>query len=390
MKTNNVLNDFSFSSITAGFVSDLVGYASSAVLIFQAATTLGLQPNEASSWLAVLCVAMGVLNIVLSLRYKIPIMFAWSTPGAALLIASLPGVPISDAIGAFLFSALLITLSGVTGFFEKIMDKIPMSIASAMLSGVLLKFGLEVFISMKSQFILVFTVFMIYLIFRRISPRYSVVAAFFTGLMLAGILGLLNFETMNPELAVPVFTAPTWNFKTIISVGLPLFIVTMSSQNMTGFAVLKAFHYRPDVSKLITWSGITNLIIAPFGGFAINLSAITAAICMGPEAHEDPNKRYTAAISSGVIYIIMGIFAGSVGALFAAFPKELVLSVAGLALLGAISQGLMAAVQNDNEREPAMMTFFVTASGVTLAGIGSAFWGITAGILTLIILRFKR
>lgn len=386
----SVWDDFTLSTIVAGLIAVLVGYTSSAVIVFQAAAAAGASSAEASSWLGILCVSMGLLTVVLSLKYKSPVMFAWSTPGAALLIGSLHGELLSDVIGAFVFSSLLVLLSGVTGFFEKIMKKIPVGIASAMLAGILLHFALDVFTSMKTHMLLVMSMFIVYAVGKRFFARFNIVVVLCVGMMVAWLQGLMNFTPIEFGLMKPVFTTPTLNWQVLFSIGFPLFVVTMTSQNMTGLAVMRANHYKPEVSKLITYSGLTNLLVAPFGGYALNLSALTAAICMGPEADPDPKKRYTAAISSGLIYIPVGLFSGAVVGVFNAFPKELVMAIAGLALMGTINNGLMSAVTHEEDREAAMITFFVTASGVMLFGISSAFWGLVAGSLASFIFKFKK
>ena len=378
------------TNVTAGFVAVLVGFTSSAVIVFHAAETAGASPAEVSSWLGVLGLGMGVTSIGLSLYYRVPVLTAWSTPGAALLITSLSGVPMAEAVGAFLFSAVLITLSGITGWFERAMDRIPLSIASAMLAGVLLRFGMDVFISMKTQFLLVFAMFATYLVCRRLVPRYAIVLVLLLGILVTWFQGLLRFDEFEVALAVPVFVRPSFSIETMIGVGIPLFIVTMASQNIPGVAVMRASGYEPPVSSAITWTGLTTLVLAPFGGYAFNLAAITAAICMGREADEDPARRYMAAVSAGVFYLVVGVFGATVAALFAAFPKELVLSIAGLALFAAIAGGLSTAMNEETEREPALITFLVTASGVSLFGIGSAFWGLIAGVLALAVFSHRR
>ncbi|PUA20077.1 benzoate/H(+) symporter BenE family transporter [Glaciimonas sp. PCH181] len=383
------MKNFSWSSLAAGFVTVLVGITSSAVIIFQAAAAAGATPAEISSWMLALGIGMGVTCIGLSLRYKTPIVTAWSTPGAALLVTSLAGVSMSAAIGAFLFSAALITLFGVTGWFERVMDKIPLSIAAAMLAGILVRFGMNVFVAMQSQFWLVFAMFVVYLLCKRWIPRYAIILVLLVGVAVAATQGLLHFENFHLAVAKPVFTMPTFSWATLIGVGIPLFVVTMASQNAPGVAVLRASGYNTPISPLITWTGLTNLVLAPFGCFALNLAAITAAICTGKEAHEDPAKRYWAGVVAGVFYLLVGIFGATVGALFAAFPKELVFGIAGLALFGTIASGLTVAMSNDRQREAALITFLVTASGVSLLGIGAAFWGLLAGALALFVLRSR-
>ncbi|MBD2090915.1 benzoate/H(+) symporter BenE family transporter [Microcoleus sp. FACHB-1515] len=384
------LKDFSASAAIAGFVTVLVGFTSSAVIVFQAAQALGASPAEIGSWMFALGLGMGLTCIVLSLRYRIPVVTAWSTPGAAMLITAAAGIPLTEAIGAFLICGLLITISGFTGWFERAIDRIPISIASGMLAGVLLRFGLDVFTAMKTQFVMVFAMFCVYLVMRRRLPRYAVVSALALGIAIAALQGLLHLENIRLQFAQPILTLPQFSFQGLIGIALPLFVVTMASQNVPGVAVIRASGYSVPISPLIGWTGAATIALAPFGAFALNLAAITAAICLSREAHEDPNKRYVAAIFAGLFYLLVGLFGATVTEVFAAFPKELVLAIAGLALLGTIGNGLATALTHEKEREPALITFLVTASGVTLFGIGSAFWGLVAGGLAIAILQVKR
>ena len=383
----HLLKDFSLSAIAAGFVTVLVGFASSAVIVFQAAQSLGASPEEISSWMWALGLGMGLTCIGLSLRYRMPVVTAWSTPGAAMLIGSVAGLPLSDAIGAFLMSALLIAASGFSGLFERMISRIPVSLASGMLAGVLLRFGIDAFAAMETQLGMVLTMFAVYLLARRLLPRYAVILTLLVGIAFAAGLGLLRVDGLSLQLAKPVFTTPTFSLAAIVGIALPLFIVTMASQNVPGVAVIRASGYAIPISPVVGWTGLVNLLLAPFGAFALNLAAITAAICMGREAHEDAARRYVAAIAAGVFYVVVGLFGATVAALFAAFPKELILAIAGIALLGTIGNSLAAALRDEAEREPALVTFLVTASGLSLAGIGSAFWGLLAGVVTLLVLR---
>ncbi len=385
--TRHLLKDLSLSAIAAGFVTVLVGFASSAVIVFQAAQSLGASPAEISSWMWALGLGMGLTCIGLSLRYRMPVVTAWSTPGAAMLISSAAGLPLSDAIGAFLLSALLIAVCGFSGFFERMISRIPVSLASGMLAGVLLRFGIDAFAAMKTQLGMVLTMFAVYLLARRLLPRYAVILTLLVGIAFAAALGLLHVDGLSLQLAKPIFTTPTFSFAGIVGIALPLFIVTMASQNVPGVAVIRASGYAIPISPVVGWTGVTNLLLAPFGAFALNLAAITAAICMGREAHEDASRRYVAAMAAGVFYLIVGLFGATVAALFGAFPKELILAIAGIALLGTIGNSLAAALHEEADREPALVTFLVTASGLSLGGIGSAFWGLVAGVITLLVLR---
>jgi len=385
----SLVRDLSLSAVVAGFVTVLVGFTSSAVIVFQAANAVGAGSAEIASWMWALGLGMGLTCIGLSLRYKVPVVTAWSTPGAAMLITGAAGVSLGEAAFAFIVSAVLIIVAGFSGWFERAMNRIPVSIASGMLAGVLLRFGMDLFVAMKTQFLLAFAMFCAYLLMRRFRPRYAVIAAFGLGIVIAGVQGLLQWETVRLELAQPVWVMPQISLTALIGVAVPLFVVTMASQNVPGVAVIRASGYSVPISPLIGWSGIANLLLAPFGAFALNLAAITAAICMGREAHENPHRRYVASVAAGFFYILIGLFGATVGALFAAFPRELVFAVAGLALIGTIGNGLAAALASERDREPALVTFLVTASGVALFGIGSAFWGLLAGVLAMLILRTK-
>ncbi len=378
--------DVSLSAVVAGFVTVLVGFTSSGALVFEAARSAGATPGQIGSWMWALGLGMGLTCLLLSLRYRMPVVTAWSTPGAAMLIVSAAGVPLAETTGAFIVCAVLITVAGFSGAFERAIGRIPLSIASGLLAGVLVRFGFEIFIAMKTQFTLAVTMFAVYLACRRLKPRYAVPGALLAGIVVAGAKGLLHVTDITLAPAVPEFVMPAFSLSALVGIALPLFVVTMASQNVPGSAVIRASGFAVPLSPVIGWIGVTNVILAPFGAFALNLAAITAAICMGREAHEDPSRRYVASVAAGIFYILIGIFGATVGALFAAFPKELVLGIAGLALIGTIGNGLAVAVANEREREPALITFLVTASGMSLAGIGSAFWGVVAGAIALKVL----
>jgi benzoate membrane transport protein len=383
----SLVRDLSVSAVVAGFVTVLVGFASAAVIVFQAAGAVGATEAQVGSWMLALGLGMGLTCTLLSLRYRAPIVTAWSTPGAALLVTSGAGLSIEEATGAFLVSAALITLVGFSGWFERAMDRIPVPIASGMLAGVLLRFGLGLFTAMSTQMPLALAMFLAYLAARRLAPRYAVIMALLVGVAIALVQGLLHVDAVRLALARPVWVTPRFTPSAVVGVALPLFVVTMASQNVPGVAVIRASGYTVPISPLIGWTGLANLVLAPFGGFTVNLAAITAAICMGREAHEDPRRRYVAAVFAGIFYLIVGIFGATVVAIFLAFPAELVAAIAGLALLATIGNGLASAVGSENQREPALVTFLVTASGIAPAGIGSAFWGLVAGVMTLAILR---
>ena len=389
-------DDISISAIVAGFIIVLVGFTSTIAIVFQAALAVGATPAEINSWVWALGLGMGSSCIALSLYYKKPIITAWSTPGAA-LIATAEGINLSDATGAFLVCAALITVAGLSGAFERLMQRIPMALASAMLAGLLLRFGIGAFAAIKTAPGMVLLMLAVHLLGRRYWARYSVLGVLVCGVIYAQVAGSLQTATLNVALsqsiwAVPIWTSPTFTLASIISLALPLFIVTMASQNAPGVAAIRAAGYDSaespaPISTIIASTGGLTLILAPFGGYALNLAAITAAIGMSAEAHPDPKRRYIAGVSAGVIYIFTGLFGAVIGALFAAFPAALIAALAGLALLGTIGNSLAQAVVDESAREAALIAFLITASGLTLYGIGSAFWGLVGGLVALAVLR---
>lgn len=384
--------DVSLPAFTAGFVAVLVGFTSSVAIVFQAATALGATPEQISSWMWALGLGMGLCSALPSLVLKKPVMVAWSTPGAAVLAtaAVAGGFTLAQATGAFIVCALLMIAAGATGAFERVMDRIPMPIASALLAGVLARFGMDAFLAARSALPLVLLMLAAYLLGRRWWPRYAVPGVLAAGTAFAAAQGQLHLGGVTFALTTPVFVMPEFTLAAAVSLALPLFVVTMASQNLPGVAAIRAAGYQMPISRIITTTGVATLLLAPFGAFALNLSAITAAICMGREAHEDPDKRYTAAVSCGLIYVVIGLFGAAVTGVLTAFPRELVVAVAGLALLGSIGGGLAVAVKDEQHREAALITFLVTLSGLSLFGIGSAFWGVVAGALALLVQAWRR
>lgn len=381
--------DLSLPAVVAGFVAVLVGYTSSVVIIFQAAAALGATPAQTASWLWALGLGMGLTSAGLSLWYRMPVLTAWSTPGAALLVTAGAGVPMAEAVGAFVVCGLLITVAGASGLFARVMDRIPQALASALLAGVLTRFAFDAFLSLRTEPWLVGVMALAYLFGRRGWPRYAVPGVLLAGVLVAALQGQLHLGAVQWQLTEPVFTPPQFSMAALVGIALPLFVVTMASQNLPGVAAQRAAGYAVPVSPPLTVTGLASTVLAPFGGYALNLAAITASICMGREASADPARRYTAAVMAGLFYIALGLVGGAVVGLIAAFPKELVLAVAGFALLGTIGGGLASAMKDDGSREAALVTYLVTASGLTLAGIGAAFWGVVAGALALLVQRWR-
>lgn len=390
MRAMQFFKDLSVSAVSAGFVAVLVGFTSSVAIVFQAAQSFHATPGEMASWMWALGLGMGLCSLLPSLWLRKPVMIAWSTPGAAVLAAAgaTGRFDMAQAVGAFLVCAALITLVGVTGWFERVMNRIPTEIAAGLLAGVLARFGMDAFSAAQTALPLVLVMLGVYLVSRSVAPRYAVVATLCAGVAYATIGGQMQWSAVTWTLASPQLTVPRFDWSATMGLALPLFVVTMASQNLPGVAVIRASGYQLPISRLVTLTGVATLVLAPFGAFALNFSAITAAICMGPQAHADPARRYTAAASCGALYVLIGVFGAVVTGLLTAFPRELVVAIAGLALLGSIGAGLASALREETHREAALITFLVTLSGVVIAGIGSAFWGVVAGSLALFVQQY--
>ncbi len=377
------------SHLSAGFIAVLVGYTSSVAIIFQAAESLGANQSQLNSWMLALGLGMGITSIILSTIYRIPVITAWSTPGAALLATSLIGVEMDQAIGSFVLCGLLILVCGLTGWFEKIQHFIPNSIANAMLAGILFQFGLAIFQSLEQDTLLVSIMIVSYVIGKPLLKNFNVPVVLAIGVLVCWQLNLFDNKTIDLSLAMPLWTTPSFTLSTFISVTIPLFIVTMTSQNIPGAATLKAAGYQPPVSAALKVTGLATVLLAPFGGYSFNLAAITAAICCAEEVDSNRNTRYLAAIVTGCCYVIIGLFGATVVSLFLIAPKALVVTIAGLALLNTLANSLSVALSESAEREAALITLLVTVSGISFFTIGSAFWGLLLGMLFLYCAKLK-
>ncbi|CAP44321.1 benzoate/H(+) symporter BenE family transporter [Bordetella petrii] len=382
--------DLSVSAVVAGLVAVLVSFGGTAVLMVQAGHAAGLDAARIGSWLGSICLVLGLGGLVISLRSRMPVVLAWSTPGAALLVTALVGVPFDEAVGAFVLASLLTLACGLFGWIDPIMRRVPTEIASAMLAGVLLDFGLGIFTRIADRPALVLAMCAAYLLGRRWAPRYAVLAVMAVGLGVAAAAGQIQLSGIDWQLTQFVWTTPAFSWSAAISVGIPIFVVALASQNLPGLAILQAAGYRPAASRLVAATGLLGLVAAPFGAHSVTLGAITAAICTGPEAHPDATRRYIAAATYGLAYVLLSVVAGAVAVFFQALPPALIAALAGLALLGAILGGLAGAMANAQRREAALITLLATASGFSAWGIGSAFWGLAAGLLAHAVLEYKR
>jgi len=373
--------DFSLSASVAGVIAVMVSYGGPAAIIFQAASLAGLSADQLTSWIWAISIGSGLAGVILSLAYRAPVIIAWSTPGAALLAAGWAAYPYPEAIGAFVFAAVAITVFGATGLFGVLMERIPQAVVAAMLAGILFRFGVEVFTAMRATPLLVVPMLVCYIAMKRLWPRYAIVATLLAGLVAAGLLGLLDFSLVEASIARPELTAPVFSLGALIGLGVPLFLVTMTGQNATGLGVLRTAGYKTPGGPLVAATGALSMLLAPFGSHGINLAAITAAICTGPEAHGDPDKRYVAGVVCGLAYLVVGLFGATLVGLFTALPPGLIAAISGLALFGALQNGLTQAMADEARREAALVTFLLTVSGVSVFGVGSAFWGLVGGVL---------
>lgn len=382
-----IRQDASLSALVAGFLAVLISYAGPLVIVFKAAHLANLSTELISSWIWAISIGSGLSGLWLSWRLKTPVITAWSTPGAALLVVMLPGMSLHEAIGAYLVSALVITAIGTTGVFDKLIERIPKGIAAAMLVGILLRFGIEVFTSIKASPWLVLVMLATFLGFRRLKPRYAIAAVMVVGIIFSVAAGQTQLNQVSLQIVSPVWVTPDWSWHAILSLGLPLALVTLTGQYVPGMAVLRTSGYPVPAKSIVTVTGGLSLLLAPFGSHGVNLAAITAAICTGREAHEQADRRYISGIACGLIYVLIGTFGGALVLLFSSLPKELIAALAGLALIGAITTGLVGMAQETKHLESSVITFLVTASGMTFLGLGAAFWGLVIGGVAYLVLH---
>lgn len=377
-------------ALLAGLVCVAVSFSGPLVVVLAAAEAGHLDPGQTASWIWAVSIGSGLSCLLLSWWTRTPVIAAWSTPGAALLVTSLGEYPYREAVGAFLVSSVLVALFGVTGLFGRLIRAIPVGIVNAMLAGILFSFGAGIFTSLKTAPVLVLGSFAAFLAARRFVPRYAVPVALLTGGLLAAVtVGLpLQFGAGGP--VRPELTVPQFSWAATVGLALPLTIVALASQNAPGLGVMRASGYQPDDRLLIGATGGLSVLLAPFGSPGVNLAAITAAICTSPESHPDPRRRYVAGMSTGVLYILIGSFAGVLVSLFTGLPTALVAVVAGTALLASFQGSLTGATADEHGRDGAVVTFLATASGMTLYGIGSAFWGLLFGVATHLVLQAGR
>lgn len=386
---NAIMKDLSLSSVTSGFLVVLISYFGPLVIFFQVGTVGNISAEMMSSWIWAISIGAGVSGIYLSWKYKSPIITAWSAPGSALLITLVTNTSMSLIVGAYLTAALIIFLVGVTGSFDWLIKHIPKGLAAGMMAGILFQFVLGSFKALQTMPTLAFSMIFSYLVCKKLFPRLSIVLTLFAGLLSIWLLDQYHVEHIFFEISRPIFIAPAWDLQSTLSLALPLVLVSLSGQYLPGMALLKVSGYHTPAKPLIVVTSFSSFLMAFFGGITIVTASITAAICTTKDAHPDPDKRYIAGLSSGVFFLIAGFFATAIVAMFSGFPREFVAILAGLALLGAFLSNISIMVEDVEHREAAFITFLVTASGVSLAGVGSTFWGVVMGGCAYFILKPK-
>ena len=373
--------------IVAGLISVIVNYGGTFILVFQATKVAGLSPELTASWVWSVSIGVGVTGLFLSWVSRTPIITAWSTPAAAFLVVALSTTPYAEAVGAYMISAAAFVLLGLSGYFEKVIRLIPPGVAAGLLAGILLQFGIGAFGGMSLDPMLVGLLIVAYLVLKRLTARYAVVGILALGLAFLLAQGRVDLSGLALQLAAPVFTRPEFSLNALLSVALPLFLITLTGQYMPGMLVLRNDGFNTSANPIVTITGLGSLLMAPFGSHAFNIAAITAAICTGKQAHEEPSKRWIAGIAAGVFYILVGVFGVTLAALFMAFPATFITTLAGLALLGTIGGSLAGAMADASSREASLITFLAAAANITLFGIGGAFWGLMIGLVAYVVLN---
>lgn len=382
--------DFSLSAMVAGLLAVTISYAGPLVIFFQVAESAGIGTEMMTSWIWAVSIGSAIGSIVLSLRYKVPILLAWSIPGTALLVSLFPSLSLNEAVGAYLVAGVISLAIGMSGYFDKILSYIPQGIASGMMAGILFGFGLGAFNAFGAEPVLACSMLMVYLIAKRFAPRYAIVWVLLTGLLVAFFSGLI--QTKVPfaiSIAKPLFIAPEFSLQAIFNLALPLVLLNLTGQFLPGMALIKLSGYELSSRPVINTASVLSLVVAVFGGISIVLAAVTSALCMGKDCHENPSQRYIGGVFNGVFYFVGAMFAGSLVGLFAMLPKTLIAVLAGLALMGGLLTNINLAMQNPSEREPALLTFLVTASGLDLFGLSSVFWGIVLGMASFFVLQYR-
>ncbi|MFW1648100.1 benzoate/H(+) symporter BenE [Acinetobacter nosocomialis] len=379
-------NDWSISATVAGFLAVLISYSGPLIIFFQAAQRAHVSTDMMVSWIWGISIGAAVSGIYLSIKYKTPVITAWSAPGTALLVTLFPNISLNEAVAAYITSAIVIFLIGITGYFDKLLKWIPQDVAAGMMAGILFQFGIGLFTASDSMPFIVFSMLIVFLIAKRLMPRYTMIWVLAAGVLLSLILGKMNPVDVSFSLAIPQWISPEWTWNSTLNLAVPLILVSLTGQFLPGMAIMKLSGYDTPAKPIITATSIASLAVACVGGITIVLASITAALCMGKDAHELKEKRYIAGIANGIFYILGGLFAGSIVMLFSLLPKELVAALAGLALLGAIATNISVAMKNDNQRDAALITFLATASGMHFLGLSSVFWGICIGVVAHFIL----
>lgn len=375
--------------LVAGIMAALVNFGGTFVIIVQAAETAKLDSSQLASWVWAVSLGIGITGILLSCRYKEPIVTAWSTPGVAFLATVLPVISFPEAIAAYIVSGIGFILLGLSGAFERIVRFIPKGIAAGLLAGILFQFGVGAFQSINVDPVLAGLLIFVFALLRRYTARYAVFGVLLIGAGIVLIRGQVNLSEIDFTLARPVFTKPEFTLTSLFSVALPLFVITLTGQYMPGMLILRNDGYTTSANPILSITGAGSVLMSFFGSHPFNIAAISAAICTGPEAHEDPKKRYIASVISGVIYLLVGLFGVTLASLFMALPKAFTVTMAGLALISAIGGSLANAVSDPVTRETSLVTFLATAANIQFLGLGGALWGLVIGLVVHFVIHFR-
>ena len=382
-----LLKDLSLPAVVAGFLAVLVSYSGPLAIFFQAGASAGISSDMMTSWVWAISVGAGISGIALSIWLRAPIVTAWSAPGTALLVTLFPELSLNEAIGAYISAAIMIFIIGISGTFDTFVRAIPKGIAAGMMAGILFQFGVGAFTSIETTPALAIGMLVSYVVFRRLFPKYTLVLLLISGVVLAVALEGASLSGVRWTVAVPQIIQPEWTLSSTLSFAIPLVLVSLTGQFLPGMAILQSAGYPVKAKPIIGITSLVSLPMAFFGGITTVVAAITAAICTGKDAHEDPSRRYIAGVFNGVFYLVGGLFAGTIVSLFTSLPAAFVAVLAGLALLGAIAGNLFSALEEPSHREASLITFVVTASGMSLFGLSSAFWGVVIGYFCYLVLN---
>jgi benzoate membrane transport protein len=385
---SEIRKDFSASAAIAGLIALMATYSGPVLILVEAAKAGNLSPGILSTWIFAVSIGAGITGLYLSLKFKVPVIGAWSTPGVALLIYGLTVYPFNEVVGCYLILTILVTLIGYSGLFSRLISILPTHLLSAMIAGVLFQFCVKIFQSLQDFPNIVLPIVVSYVIFRRLLPRYAVAIALLIGILFSIPNLDLTHSSINLSFVSPEMTLPSFSLNALLGLGLPLFLLSLT-QFATSIHILRNAGYDVLPTKIVGFNGLVSIPLSLFGSSGSNPAAIVGALCASAECHDDLNKRYISGLVCGAGYILIGIFGASIVSLFSLLPGALVTSLAGLALLGTLVSSLTSAISDEKHRDPSLITFLVTVSGMSFLGLGSALWGLLFGLIFSVAMSWK-